>query len=72
MKTWPHDYHEPRLLPSGALQTCRGIVIGGAIPPSAPEMTRDGVRIQGALLDPRTARAPRWWERLLAPLWRAC
>lgn len=60
----PHNYREPRLLPSGSFETCRGIVIGGAIAPPVPTMTQDGERIQAALLDPRTAR-PR---RRIAPV----
>lgn len=55
----PHNYREPRLLPSGSFETCRGVVIGGAIPPPKPAITQDGARIQAALLDPRTARPPR-------------
>lgn len=55
----PHNWREPRLLASGSFETCRGIVIGGAIPPPIPTMTQDGERIQAALLDPRTARQPR-------------
>ncbi|GEM_PF-5297947 len=55
----PTAYTPPRWLPSGRLQTCRGIVIGGAIAPPLPTMTQDGERIQAALLDPRTARPRR-------------
>ena len=60
----PPNYHPPRWLPSGRLQTCRGVVIGGAIPPPLPAVTQDGTRIQAAPLDPRTAR-PR---RRIAPV----
>ena len=65
----PHNYRPPRWLPSGALMTCRGIVIGGAIAPPIPTMTQDGERIQAALLDPRTAARARRHAGLLLALW---
>ncbi len=65
----PHNYRAPRWLPSERLQTCRGIVIGGAIAPPVPTMTVDGERIQAALLDPRTARPRRRIAPLLLALW---
>ena len=65
----PHNYREPRLLQSGSLETCRGVVIGGAIAPPIPTMTQDGERIQAALLDPRTAAQPRRHAGLLLALW---
>lgn len=68
----PHAYRAPRWLPSGRLQTCTGIVIGGAIAPPTPTMTQDGERIQAALLDSRTARPRSWWAGALSALWRAC
>lgn len=55
----PPNYRPPRWLEAGGLETCAGIVIGGAIPPPVPTMTQDGERIQAALLDPRTARPRR-------------
>ena len=66
----PSNYHPPRWLPGGRLQTCSGIVIGCAIAPRMPPMTKDGERIQAALLDPRTARPRAWWERALGAVWR--
>lgn len=66
----PHNYREPRLLQSGSLETCRGVVIGGAIPPPLPAVTQDGTRIQAALLDQRTAAArARRHAGLLLALW---
>lgn len=65
----PHNYREPRLLQSGSLETCRGVVIGGAIPPPLPAVTQDGARIQAALLDPRTAARARRHAGLLLALW---
>lgn len=60
----------PRHLPRQRLQTCRGVVIGGAIAPALPPVTQDGAAIQAALLDPRTAQPRAWWERALDAVWR--
>lgn len=68
MTRLPHAYREPRWLPSGRLETCRGVVIGGAIAPAKPALTRDGVLIQAALLDPRTARRQPWWRRIVSSM----
>lgn len=65
----PPNYRPPRWLESGGLETCAGIVIGGAIPPPLPAVTQDGTRIQAALLDPRTAARARRHADLLLALW---
>ena len=66
-------YRAPRHLPNGSLQTCTGIVIGGAIAPVMPTATQDGERIQAALLDPRTAVAKRGLvRRALRAFWAWC
>lgn len=67
-------YQAPRLLGSGALQTCTGQVIGGAIARPLPPVTQDGARIQDALLahphhlPPTSTCSHRWAASLLAHL----
>ncbi len=70
--TTPEQYTEPRLLPSGSLRTCRGIVIGGAIRPPLPAMTQDGERIQAALLEPRTAHPRPLLAHAFGAFWQWC
>lgn len=67
-----HGYQEPHALPTGALRTCRGVVIGGAIAPALPRMASDDERIQAALLDDRTATPRPLWARIAGALWGAC
>lgn len=66
------NYSELRLLPSGSYQTCKGVVIGGAIAPRLPRLTRDCEELQAALLDNRTATPRPLWARVARVLWGAC
>lgn len=71
-RTLPAGYTPPKPVDRRCLQTCRGLTIGGARPPEAPEVTADCGRIQAVLLE-RHPPAPRpLLQRIAIAAWRWC
>lgn len=69
--TLPADYTAPVPM-RRTLRTCRGLYIGGAHAARMPGATRDGERLQAALLDPRASLPLTRFQRLLGAIWRWC
>lgn len=69
-RTLPAAYRPPVPVHGRVLRTCRGIVIGGAIPPKPPEFSADAELIQEALLERRTARPLPALHRIAGAVWR--
>lgn len=70
--TRPVAYTPPAPGGDGTLRTCSGLRIGCAAPAPAPRIGPDEVRIQAALLDPRTRLQQPRLLRIAAAIWRWC
>lgn len=69
--TLPELYWPPRRVANG-LKTCRGVIVGGAIPPAKAEIGSHAEHVQAALLEPRTAKPLPLLQRIAGALWRWC
>ncbi|KWT89312.1 MULTISPECIES: hypothetical protein [unclassified Variovorax] len=69
--TFPEAYRPPRVV-NGRLITCRLVEIGCAHELRPPALSRDAEAIQGALLEPRTARPLPLINRIAGAVWRWC
>lgn len=67
--TLPTSREPLRVMPGGCIKTSSGVLIGCAYQRPAPVISRDGERIQEALLDKRTEKPLSLPARLAGAVW---
>ncbi|MEZ2293071.1 hypothetical protein [Variovorax sp. RCC_210] len=68
----PTGYTPPVPVRGRTLRTCRGLLIGSALPPRMPTFSADAELVQEALLDRRTAAPRPLLQRIAGAAWRWC